>query len=65
VFVLNKCDLVTGWEIDDGARAALRGAAAAIVETSARTGAGVEEAFAALVAAMMAEERERPVRGAQ
>jgi small GTP-binding protein len=63
VFVLNKSDLVAAWELDEGSKAALRGAAA-VVETSARTGAGVEDAFAALVVAMTERERERPSRGA-
>jgi small GTP-binding protein len=63
VFVLNKSDLVATWEIDAGEKAALRGAVAAVVETSAKTGAGVEDAFGALVGAMAERDRQLPSRG--
>jgi hypothetical protein len=63
VFVLNKADLVATWELDQASRAALEGAGSPLVATSAKTGAGVEEAFSALARAMM-ERRERTSRGA-
>ena len=63
VFVLNKSDLVATWDLDQAAEAALRAPAAALVRTSARTGAGVEDAFSALVRAMMTGDREHPSRG--
>lgn len=53
VLVLNKADLVATWELDDDAAAALRRANGAIVETSAKTGLGVEDAFGALAHAML------------
>jgi small GTP-binding protein len=63
VFVLNKSDLVATWEIDQACEVLLRGAAAWLVKTSAKTGAGVEDAFGALVRAMMARDREQASRG--
>jgi small GTP-binding protein len=52
VFVLNKADLVGTWELDAGAEAELRRASTALFRTSAKTGAGVEEAFCALANGM-------------
>jgi small GTP-binding protein len=62
VIVLNKCDLVGTWEIDEAIEAALRRAGVALVKTSAKTGAGVEEAFCALARAI-AIEPDRESRG--
>src|SRR5689334_16108607 len=53
VFVLNKSDLVARWEIDERREAALERAGWPSVKTSAKTGAGVEDAFGALAGAMM------------
>jgi small GTP-binding protein len=53
VLVLNKGDLVATWELDDDTVEALRRVASALVETSAKTGLGVEEAFCALARAML------------
>lgn len=48
VLVCNKSDLRAGWEIDEETLTALRAKGWVIVLTSARSGAGVEEAFLAL-----------------
>ncbi|MGK4003083.1 Rab family GTPase [Sorangium sp. So ce1036] len=56
VFVLNKADLMATWEIDEAAEAALRRAGLLVTRTSAKTGAGVEEAFSALACAILASE---------
>ena len=45
LLVINKADLVDDWDIDDRALVKLGWRA---VKTSAKTGAGVEEAFAKL-----------------
>ena len=45
VLLLNKADLTEKWEIDDEEIEALRTANWPVVETSAKTGQGVEEAF--------------------
>lgn len=63
VLVLNKSDLVATWELDEGCEDALREAASVLVKTSAKTGAGVEDAFAALARAMTATDGERPSGG--
>jgi small GTP-binding protein len=52
VFVLNKSDLSADWDIDDAAETSLRRVCSAVIETSAKTGAGVEGAFCALASAM-------------
>ncbi len=54
VLVLNKADLAGQWAIDDAAVAARAGAALGVRRASAKTGAGVEEAFASLAAALVA-----------
>jgi hypothetical protein len=64
VFVLNKSDLMATWDLDQVAEATLHAAGAGLVKTSAKTGAGVEDAFGALVRAMTTGDRERPSRGA-
>lgn len=64
VGVVNKSDLVTAWEVDRASEAALRDTGCTIVLTSAKTGAGVEEAFGALAREMMMmSARERAARG--
>lgn len=53
IFVLNKCDLQQGWEIDE---AMLEGVAArgwTILRTSAKTGENVDEAFQQLTRKML------------
>jgi hypothetical protein len=53
VLALNKCDLVHAWEVDDTITAGLQSRGWAPISTSAKTGAGVEETFAALVRRML------------
>jgi small GTP-binding protein len=53
VFVINKSDLADEWEIDAEAEAPLAGKGWKILHTSAKTGAGVEEAFLVLAQAML------------
>jgi small GTP-binding protein len=53
VVALNKVDLIESWEID---RRSLDGiGASAVLQTSAKTGEGVEEAFGDLTSAILAE----------
>jgi small GTP-binding protein len=56
VVVLNKVDLVTDWEIRPADIETLRGRGWMLVRASARTGFGVEAAFAALVDAIVREQ---------
>lgn len=53
VVLLNKADRRDGWEIDDASLDELRRQGWNILETSAKTGAGVEEAFLSLARAMV------------
>lgn len=53
VLVLNKCDLIEQWEIDPEKEKELTGRGYSVVRTSAKTGQGVEEAFATLARAML------------
>jgi len=55
IFLANKTDLAADWEIDNAAleQAAARGWK--VLRTSAKTGAGVEQAFEALTKAMLGE----------
>jgi len=53
VLVVNKADLADKWEVDDAALAALGKRGWPSFKTSAKTGAGVEEAFLALAASML------------
>ena len=55
VLVLNKADLATEWELDDGAVVRLMQSGWRVLRTSAKTGIGVEEAFTTLGNAMLAE----------
>jgi small GTP-binding protein len=64
IAVLNKSDLAAAWEIDRASEAGLRGVGCSIVLTSAKTGAGVEEAFSALAREMMMSAPGRAARGA-
>jgi small GTP-binding protein len=54
VVVLNKVDRVASWEMADKELDEMRGHGWAIVTTSAKTGAGVEEAFDRLADAILA-----------
>jgi small GTP-binding protein len=53
VIVLNKTDLSEQWKIGDADINAVRGDGRPIVRASAKTGAGVEEAFLAIATAMV------------
>jgi small GTP-binding protein len=55
VLVINKTDLAASWEIEQVDLAYLRRKAAAVIETSARTGIGVSEAFDLLIEAILVE----------
>jgi len=55
VLALNKVDLIESWDLDRRTFDPLANAAQAVFETSAKTGAGVEDAFGALVEAILAE----------
>jgi small GTP-binding protein len=54
VVVLNKADLTDQWRIDDAAVTAAFPGHAAVVRTSAKTGDGVEDAFAGLARRLLA-----------
>jgi small GTP-binding protein len=53
VLVINKSDLVDDWEIEDRAVEELRSAGWTVLLSSAKTGAGVEEAFRTLATRMI------------
>jgi len=53
VLVLNKCDLLPEWNIDLARIQAMQERGQAVIRTSAKTGAGVEEAFSKLAGAML------------
>jgi len=53
VLVLNKRDLVEEWEIDTARVEALRREGWTVIESSAKTGEGVEDAFRALAIQML------------
>jgi small GTP-binding protein len=55
VLVVNKVDLTASWEVGRTDTELLRRTACAAVETSARTGGGVSDAFDLLVDAILAE----------
>ncbi len=48
ILLLNKCDLTAEWEIEPAAIEALTASGWTVLETSAKTGQGVEEAFTTL-----------------
>jgi small GTP-binding protein len=52
VVVINKSDLVEEWRVDAAAVAAVAEGALTTLETSAKTGVGVDDAFARLAAAL-------------
>jgi len=54
LLVLNKSDLTTRWEIDEARLTDLTNENFTILKTSAREGAGVEEAFTTLARQMLA-----------
>ncbi len=54
IFLLNKCDLAGEWEIDEQTIAELQTDGWHVLKSSARTGEGVEEAFARLAESMLA-----------
>lgn len=53
LLVANKADLAPSWEVDDAMLGDLAKREWPIIRTSAKTGDGVEEAFAALTRAML------------
>lgn len=53
LLLLNKSDLTAMWEIDDRERAAIEQKNWKIIDTSAKTGQGVEDAFLSLTEKMM------------
>ncbi len=55
ILVLNKSDLVDKWEIDSARESELAAAGWAMLRTSAKTGASVEQVFAQLAAATLAQ----------
>jgi len=48
IFIINKADLTSEWEIDDQVIAECEGQGWTVIKASAKTGEGVEEAFAKL-----------------
>jgi small GTP-binding protein len=57
VLVLNKMDLTDAWRVVEGDSAPLRARALATIQSSAKTGEGVEAAFATLADAIVARDR--------
>lgn len=55
IFVLNKADMRARWEVDDAQIARLRQNGRIVIETSAKSGEGVEEVFLRLTNAMLGE----------
>ena len=55
VLMVNKTDLTDKWEVDDAALEELTSRGWPVLKTSAKTGAGVEEAFLALSRKMLAD----------
>jgi small GTP-binding protein len=53
VFVINKCDLLQDWEVDDSFEAQMRAQNWSLLRSSAKTGEGVEEAFSLLAQKML------------
>ncbi|MGZ3422830.1 MAG: Rab family GTPase [Polyangiales bacterium] len=63
VLVMNKIDRIDSWDVDQHDVRSIGAKAGAVIETSAKTGAGVEEAFRALVDAILAERAHEQARG--
>lgn len=53
VFVINKCDLLQDWEMDDAFEARMRAQKWSLLRSSAKTGEGVEAAFSLLAQKML------------
>ena len=53
VLALNKHDLREKWDLDEGTMGLVRSLGHPVIETSARTGDGVDEAFIELVRRML------------
>lgn len=53
ILILNKCDLVSDWEIDLNQIKRSQGGGQPVIRTSAKTGEGVEEAFSRLAQAVL------------
>lgn len=53
VFVINKCDLLLDWEVDPAQEPQLAGKNWSVLRSSAKTGEGVEAAFALLARKML------------
>jgi small GTP-binding protein len=53
IILINKADMEEDWEITDDQLASLEASGIRIIKTSAKTGRGVEEAFASLADAML------------
>ena len=53
ILILNKCDLVSDWEIDLNRIRKSEDGGQPVIRTSAKTGEGVEEAFSRLAQAML------------
>jgi len=53
ILILNKCDLIAEWEIDFEGITAIESTGQSIIQTSAKTGQGVDEAFSRLTEAML------------
>lgn len=60
VVVLNKIDIATAWDIDSSVTAMLERRGWTLVRTSAKTGAGVEDAFNRLVDKILDNRRDQP-----
>jgi small GTP-binding protein len=54
ILVLNKADLASQWEVDEACMTALAAENFTVIKTSAKEGAGVEEAFAQVARRMIA-----------
>jgi small GTP-binding protein len=53
VFVINKCDLLPDWEVDPALESQIAAKNWNVLRSSAKTGEGVEEAFALLARKML------------
>jgi small GTP-binding protein len=53
ILALNKADLLSQWEVDESRMESLAAANVPVLKTSAKEGAGVEEAFAQLARRML------------